>query len=96
MPEIQKLYNHFKNNDQIAFLMITSDPVTKIKSFIKKRSYTFPVYQYKSNTPVPFRAKNIPTTFILSKSGKIVIKKTGAANWGGSKTIKIINRLIKE
>lgn len=96
MPEIQKLYEHFKDNDKIEFLMITGDPVSKIKSFIKKRGYSFPVYHYNSNPPIPFRVKSIPTTFIISKSGKIVVKKIGAANWGGSKTIKIINKLIKE
>ena len=96
MPEIQKLYDHFKDNDQIVFMMVTGDKVPKIKSFIEKRDYSFPVFQYISNPPVPFRVKSIPTTFIVSKSGKIVIKKTGAANWGGSKTIKIINKLIKE
>ncbi len=95
MPEIQKLYKHFKNNDKVKFLMITSDPVSKIKKFINKRSYTFPVYQYNSNPPIPFRVKSIPTTFIINKSGKIVIKKTGAANWGGSKTIKIIEKLLR-
>lgn len=96
MPEIQKLYNHFKDNEHIEFLMVTSDPISKIKPFLKKKSYTFPAYEYESNPPIPFRVKSIPTTFIISKSGKIVIKKTGAANWGGNKTIEIINKLISE
>ena len=93
MPEIQKLYNHFKDDSQIAFLLITSDPVSKIHSFIKKRSYDFPVYHSTSYTPVPFRVKSIPTTFIVSKTGKIIVKKTGAANWSGKKTIEILNNL---
>ena len=94
MPEIQKLYDKFKDNDDVAFFLITNDSFEKIKSFINKRAYSFPVYKELSQTPIPFRVKSIPTTFVIDKEGKLVIKKTGAANWGGSKTIKIINELL--
>ena len=96
MPEIQKLYEHFKDNENIDFYLITNDKIGKIKSFIEKRGYTFPVYHSLSNTPVSFRTRSIPTTFVISKSGKIVIQKTGAANWGGDKMINIVDELIKK
>jgi len=96
MPEIQKLYNNYKNNDNIMFYMITSDPVSKMKKFVTNRKYDFPVFHAKGETPVPFKVRSIPTTFVLSKSGKIVIRETGAANWGGKKMVEIIDNLIKE
>ncbi len=96
MPEIQKLYEYFKDNDNIDFYLITNDELSKIKSFIERRGYTFPVYHSLSDTPVSFRTRSIPTTFVISKSKKIVVQKTGAANWGGSKMIKIIEDLMKK
>jgi len=94
MPEIQKLYDEYKDNPGIDFYLITDDDETKIKNFIAKRGYTFPVYKSMSMTPVAFRVRSIPTTFLISKSGKIVIKKTGAANWGGKKMKNIIKKLL--
>lgn len=96
MPEIQKLYDKFKNNENIRFYMVTSDSVDKMKAFVEKRGYSFPVYKYKSETPFPFKVRSIPTTFVISKSGEIVIKETGAANWGGDKMIEIINELLNK
>ena len=96
MPEIQALYDRFKDNKNIDFYLITNDKISKIKSFIEKRGYTFPVYHSLSDTPISFRTRSIPTTFVISKSGKIVIQKTGAANWGGNKMIKIVDELIKK
>jgi len=96
MPEIQKLYNQFKDNDNVDFYLITSDPIKKMKSFVDKRGFSFPVYKAQSDSPFPFKVKTIPTTFVISKSGKIVLQKTGAANWGGSKMVKIINDLSNE
>ena len=39
---------------------------------------------------------SLPTTIVLSKSGKIVIKKTGAASWNSKKVHEIIDQLLLE
>jgi len=96
MPEIQKLYDHFKDDNNIDFFLITNDKLQKIKPFVTKRGYSFPTYHSLSETPIPFRVRSIPTTFLISKTGKIVLKETGAANWGGKKMVKIVEQLISE
>ncbi len=96
MPEIQDLYNQFKDNNEVVFLMISDENINKIGSFITKKKYTFPVFQSIGDTPLGFRSNSIPTTFILSKDNKLVSKTIGSANWSGKKTIKLINELIAE
>ncbi|MCF6241426.1 MAG: TlpA family protein disulfide reductase [Bacteroidales bacterium] len=96
MPSIQKLYNKFKNNNQIEFLIISSEKPEIIKKFIQKRGFTFPVKIAKYQLPDALYTQSIPTTFLISKSGKIKVKEVGAANWGGSKMEKIVNDLIDE
>ena len=96
MPEIQKLHNKFEEHPDIKFLMISNEEIPKIKKFIDRKNYTFPVYVAYSNAPPPFQSKSIPTSFLVSKKGKIVIKKTGPANWGGSKMESIVNELLNQ
>ena len=96
MPEIEKLYNKFKDNENIAFFMISDENTEKIKAFINKKGYTFPVFQSVGNNPLGFRSKSIPATYILSKDNQIVVKETGAAKWGGKKSEDIINKLLNE
>ncbi len=96
MPEIQQLYDEFKSEDGIEFLMISNQNMTKINRFLKSKNYNFPAYSTKFRAPTAFSTQTIPTTFVVSKSGKIVIKKIGAANWGGKKMKKLVRELLAE
>ena len=96
MPEIQKLYDKYKDREDIAFFMISNESNEKIKAFVEKRGYTFPVYSSQRQSPTPFVTQSIPTTFVISKSGQIVIRETGAYNWGGEKMVSIIEGLLEE
>ncbi len=95
MPEIEALYQKFKDNPNIKFLMISNQGIPLIKNFIQQKGFSFPVYSARSSAPKPFQSKSIPTSFLISKTGKIVIQETGAMNWGGSKMEKIVNELIE-
>lgn len=96
MPAIQDLYNIYKDDSRIQFLMVTNDSSEKVEKFLKKRDYSFPVFLYKYQPPSVFKSSVIPTTFIISKDGKIMIKETGANNWNGEKTQKLIEKLITD
>ncbi len=96
MPSIEKLYNIYKDNEQVVFIIVSNESEEKVKTFMKKRGFKFPVYVSKFKLPDVFATQSIPTTFLVSKSGKIVVKETGAANWHGNKMQKIVNDLIKE
>jgi len=96
MPAVQDLYNTYKDDERIQFLMLTDDDPEKIKNFIKKREYTFPVFRYQFRPPNVFQSSVIPTTYIISKKGKIKVKETGASNWNGKTTKELINKLLSE
>lgn len=96
MPEIQELYNKFKDHPDIAFVAVSNERNSTVSDFIKKRGFSFPVYTTKHNAPSAFASRSIPTTFVISKSGKIKVKETGAYNWGGKKMVRIIDKLLKE
>ena len=96
MPGIQQLYNKFKDNKDVVFLLVSSEDLSRIGTFAEKNEYTFPIYSSKYKAPDIFVSQSIPTTFVISKDGKIKIKETGAKNWGGDKMEQIINDLINK
>jgi len=93
MPEFQSLYR--KYGDKVAFLMVTNDKPEAVEAFIKKNHYQFPVLYLAENPPAPLSYSALPTTFIISKEGRVVTKKTGAANWDSRATEKILDELLK-
>ncbi len=96
MPGIQDLYDKFKDNNDVVFLLVSNEELSKIKTFIDKREYTFPVFSSRYKSPDVFFSKSIPTTFVISKYGKIKVKETGAVNWGGNKMEQIIKDLLNK
>lgn len=96
MPAIQELFDKYKENDQVEFLMVSNEEPSKVSEFMNRKGYTFPVYINQYQLPEAFQTNSIPTTFVVSKSGDIIINQVGAANWSGSKMIETMDRLINE
>ncbi len=94
MPSIQSLYD--KYGDRIAFILITNDDPKTVKAFMKEKAYNLPIYYNLSAVPEVFSSRSIPRTMIISKQGKIVFDKTGAAKWDSESFIKKLNELIND
>jgi hypothetical protein len=74
------------NTEGVAFVMISlDDDFQKAKDFVKKKDFTFPIYQLGSPLPEAFESSAIPTTFVLSPEGKIVVSKSGMAKYNTRK-----------
>lgn len=94
MPSINALYQDFKNNDQVAFIMISQDnEFEKAIKWIERKDLDLPVYQLRSRLPKVYETGVVPSTFVISSEGKIVAKKTGLANYDTKKFRKLLSDL---
>jgi thiol-disulfide isomerase/thioredoxin len=93
LPEIQRAYE--KYGDQIAFVLVSNQEPSVVEAFMDKHGYKLPVFYLGPKTPEIFSHRALPTTFIISRDGTIVLKKTGAANWDSKATYKIFEDLLK-
>lgn len=94
MELIQKLYNDYKL--KIEFYFITDDTQPNIRKFIEANNIMFPNY-YIGSTPLrPLEFKNSPKSYLISKTGRIVMIQEGVANWNSDKLRKTIDDLIKQ
>ncbi len=79
-PSIQKLYDAKK--DKVAFVLIAmQDEEEKVKKFLADNNYTTPVYFATSPLSEKMLPKVFPTTFILGKNGRILMKEDAAKDW---------------
>lgn len=92
MSSLQSLHHDYK--DDVAFVFVSNEAFPVIKSFLDKKGYTFKVYNSMTQYPNYFNVSSIPRTFLIDKSGNIVMDKTGAANWNSESVRKTIDRLL--
>lgn len=98
MPSIQNLYNS-TDHDQVVFVMLSIDAPEnqpKVVKYINDKEFTFPVYVPAGPLTRQLDVPSIPTTFIISKDGKIKSKKVGTANYDTDKFKKFLQDLVAE
>jgi len=94
MPSIEKLNTLYGN--KIAILLICDEPNATVLPFLSANGIRTPVYQSMSSVPLELASESFPTTFLISKNGRIVISRRGAAKWDGPVMSDLIEKLLKE
>lgn len=92
MADIQKLYGRITNKN-IAFVMLSIDEdknKVKVESYIRNKAFTFPVFMPSGYLSEQLNVPSIPTTFVISKDGKIIMKEVGTKNYNTEKFKKFL------
>lgn len=93
-PTIQKLYDGKK--DKIDFVLIAmQDEEPKVLQFLKDNNYTVPVYIAKSPISTNVLPKAFPTTFLLDKNGRILLKEDASKDWNSKSVHQFIDTFTR-
>jgi len=81
MPNIQRLFDDVKDNNDIVFVMasLDQDP-QKAWDFVNRKEFTFPVYSVIAK-PRVYDSSVVPTTYVISPQGNIVMEHQGMAKY---------------
>lgn len=94
MPGIHNLYVKMKG-EPVEFVMLSIDKdkaLSKVESYVKNNSYTFPVFMPSGYLAEQLQVPSIPTTFVISKDGKIVMKEVGTRNYDTKKMMEFLKQ----
>ena len=94
MPSFQKLYEDYK--DQVHFVFISNESTIKTRAFIENKNLTLPVYKTTGSLPKDIRSNQLPTTYVITKKGDIIVKKIGASNWDSAKFRELLDTILAE
>lgn len=91
MPSINKLSQKFKDKSNVVFLMVDMDAnMKKSQKFMQKNGYNLNVYVPASQISPAYFAGSLPTTLLFDKSGKLVFKHEGGADYGNTEFEKFL------
>ena len=93
-PTIQKLYEARK--DKIEFVLIAmQDEEDAVIKFMKENGYTAPVYIAQSPVSKNILPKVFPTTFLLDKNGRILLKEDASKDWNSKSVNDFIDNVTQ-
>lgn len=91
MPGINNLYDKIGQDEEVVFLMISEDKdFNKAKEWVKEKGFNFPIYRLATSLPEVYETYVVPSTFVISKQGEIIVKKTGMANYDTRRFRKLL------
>ena len=95
MPSMAELYNQYKENNNIVFLYLSKEDADTIIDYIPKDDSLgqLPIYKVVTDDDL-FSTRGIPTTFIVNRNGKIVIKDVGSAVWNDQSVVDYLDNLL--
>ncbi|MCC8427203.1 TlpA disulfide reductase family protein [Mucilaginibacter sp. UR6-11] len=95
MPSINEMYARYKRNRKVMILEVDVDGnFSKSEPFMKKNNYQLPVYNMVSEPPEGFLSEAIPTTVIIDKTGVVVARHEGGADYTDKAFYKYLDGLI--
>jgi len=94
LASIQELYDKYKG--KVDFYIISNEERSPVEIFMEEHDFTFPVTYLIIGEKMPIDASKVPASFLIDKSGNIVINKEGISDWSNRKLYKLLDELIAE
>ena len=95
MPSLNNLYKKLKDDDRFVFLFMNEDEdKKKAIQYLDKNNFIIPLYERSGNVPNEIFSGTLPTTIVLNKQGKIVLKHEGMAGYNTDEFIKQLKDLL--
>lgn len=95
MPSINELYQTFKDDSNVLFVMADMDDnFAKADAFMQKKGLDLPVYSAVNALPQEMYTGTLPTTVIIDQSGNMVFHHEGTADYSNPKIKQFIRKLL--
>ncbi len=94
MPAMEKLHRKMPAEDFAMVAVSIQEPAMDVKRYVLLNRLTFDVLLDSSGKTVPgFGIREIPTTFLLDKTGRLIGRMTGPREWDSRESIAMFSRL---
>ena len=79
MPDIQEVYEKYKDKDLVVLAVNLGEDKNTIKSFIDKNKYSFSVLMDSDQSvALAYNITSIPVSYFIDKEGNVAAKRVGA------------------
>ena len=94
LASIQELYDKYKG--KMDFYIITNEEQEPVEAFMDEHEFTFPVTYLIIGEKMTVDTGKVPSSYLVDKSGNIVIHEEGISDWSNKKVYRLLDELIAE
>lgn len=94
LASVQELYDRYK--DKMDFYIISNEEREPVEAFMEEHGFTFPVTYLIIGEKTPIDTSKVPASYVIDRSGNIVVHEEGISDWSSKKVYKLLDELIAE
>lgn len=80
MPDIQAIYDHFKNENVIVIgVSVETEKAADPLTFVTRKGYTYPIALNGNTITKAYNVQEFPTVYLIDKKGNIIHAEHGGA-----------------
>jgi peroxiredoxin len=96
MPAMEKLHQKLKGHKFVMVSVSLKESAGKVDNFFKTQNLTFSALRDpKGHAAKKFGIAQIPTTFVLNKTGEIIGKALGPRDWESRTAVNLFKQLSR-
>ena len=92
MPSLERLHTTLADAP-VAVVLVSDEKVDDLRKFFKQKPRALTSYRSEGKTPLLFASDVIPTTFIITKDGRVVVRHVGMAKWDDPSVVTFLRKL---
>ncbi len=97
MPALNELHNKLNGSNGLQVVGVHVGPaLATVKQFLKDHPVQFDIVIDKNMALSGWQVSGLPTTFLISPSGKIIYKAVGEREWDSEEMVVFLRGVMKE
>lgn len=80
----------------VVFALVASQRAAPVAAFVRRRALQLPVYLEASPAPAVYRFEAVPTTWVIDRGGRIVLRQRGAVHWDTPEMRSLLRSLLAD
>lgn len=94
MPSLNNLYQKYKRDEKIAFVVVNKDKdTTDARAYLQERNFDLPIFKQASDIPKSVFTGELPTTVLLDKKGRVIYREDKLVDFKHERFAKLLDSL---
>ncbi len=92
LPSLMALRDSLSGTDAVV-AAVSAESAERVRGFVAKRRIDLPVYLEWSPMPKSLGVLVLPTTLVIDRDGRIVLRHQGLADWGRPEIVEFVREV---
>lgn len=93
LATIDRTFGEFRGKG-LAFVVVSDEPEEQLRAFARQHGLHLPLFTVASQLPPQLTPRAMPTTFLITRDGRVAFRHTGAVDWSTPEAAAILNALL--